>query len=104
MNGPQHHTPQTQRRSRLWMVQLLLAVLFAFGIHWLWHHIANWIGWNPPFDATELLAILAIAFAVVQFLDARGQEHELNTISGKLQTETANLGTQINSIFNQANQ
>src|ERR1700704_7064515 len=119
MDGTQHHTPQTQRRNRFRILaEVLAATLFALGIHWLWHHITDWFGWRLPFDATELLAILAIAFAVVQFLDARGQEHELNTISGRLQIETANLGTQIgklqketatlgnqiNNIFNQANQ
>ena len=52
----------------------------------------------------EVLAILAIAFAVVQFLDARDQEHELGAISGDLKTETTNLKQQIIGITTQANQ
>jgi len=51
----------------------------------------------------ELLAILAIAFAVVQFLDARDQEHELDAISGDLKNETSNLKQQIAGITKQAN-
>jgi len=104
MNDIQSKSSESQRRKARWLWQLLLALALGVSIHWLWPMAARRFPKLPEMKAEEVLAILAIAFAVVQFLDARGQEHELNAISGKLQTETTNLGTQINDIIKQSNQ
>lgn len=121
-----------RERSWRWLWQLVLAFVLGLLIHWLWPLARQRYPKLPEMSPEEVLAILAIAFAVVQFLDARGQEHELNAISGelraettnlkgqigdlrietanlggqigKLQTETTNLGTQIGDIITQANQ
>ena len=101
MNDAQFDSPPNKLRRKRWILQLLFALALGASIHWLWPMAAKRFPRLPEMKAEEVLAILAIAFAVVQFLDARGQEHELSTISGKLQTETANLGTQIGKLQNE---
>lgn len=83
---------QQRRSSKLWIwIKLLVAVALAYGIKWVWPMARGRYPWLPGLTAEELLAVLAIAFAVVQFLDARVQERELDeqsdnlgVISGKL--------------------
>lgn len=98
MNDIRSNASQSQLRKKRWLWQLLFALALGASIHWLWPMAARRFPKLPEMKAEEVLAILAIAFAVVQFLDARGQEHELNAISGKLQSETATLGTQIGKL------
>jgi len=87
-----------RERSWRWLWQLVLAFVLGLLIHWLWPLARQRYPKLPEMSPEEVLAILAIAFAVVQFLDARGQEHELNAISGELRAETTNLKGQIGDL------
>jgi hypothetical protein len=45
----------------------------------------------PNWPAGEVLAFFAISFAIVQFIDARRQEHELAEIAGEMSTRFVGL-------------
>ena len=47
--------------------------------------------WLPQFSPTDVLAVLAIAFAIVQFMDAKRQEREITAIEGSVSTRFVGL-------------
>lgn len=77
-------------------IGLAVAVAVTWGlVRNRYPQLPNWSG--------DLLAILAIAFAVVQFLDARSQERELSQQANRLADITGSMSRQQQALGDQAN-
>jgi hypothetical protein len=57
-------------------------------------HVLEWHGWEVVQHVVEILAIVAIAFALVQYRDAKAQSLELSRILGNLSVIVTELSTQ----------
>jgi hypothetical protein len=71
---------------------LLLKYFFAAGMIFVLAIVFNRLsryGWLK--DVGDILAVLAILFAVIQFVDARLQKHEMNTIAKSMSTRFVGL-------------
>ncbi len=72
-------------------MQLAFAVALTCVIALTWKPLKAKYPWLPNWSADELLAFLAISFAVVQFIDARHQEHEISVIAKSMSTRFVGL-------------
>ncbi|HXQ25532.1 MAG TPA: hypothetical protein VN822_03910 [Candidatus Acidoferrales bacterium] len=70
----------------------LLGVIAAAGIVALvYTFLRRRYVWLPQFSPTDVLAVLAISFAIVQFMDAKRQEREITAIEGAVSTRFVGL-------------
>ncbi len=62
------------------IAELALALLTAIALALLWEYVTTkHVSYPTQWKADDVLAVLAIAFAVVQFLDSRLQEAACST-------------------------
>lgn len=76
---------QAAHRLRI-AIQLLFAVAVTIIVGLTWTPLRARYPWLPDLPAGELLAFLAISFAIVQFIDARRQEGAMTKIALSMST------------------
>jgi hypothetical protein len=78
----------TLPKKRKIFIYLITAYASAVLIKLLWEQLQARLLWWPHYwGAAEVLAVIAIAFAVVQFIDAREEQHVLTSIALSMSTQ-----------------
>jgi hypothetical protein len=75
-------------------MHLALAFAGAVIVKVEWEHLQRRWAWWPHWNSADLLAIIAIAFAIVQFLDARHEERALGKQENRMIELTNQIGEQ----------
>jgi hypothetical protein len=68
-----------QFKSRQFKIvfHLVAALVCGVVVKLIWEYVDRRVSWWPHGNSGDLLAIIAIAFAIVQFLDARQEEQAM---------------------------
>jgi len=76
------------------LAELVLAACGTLLVGWTWERLQGRFPSLPPWHSEYVIAVLAIAFAVVQFLDARSEEAALKEQAGKMGEIASSMSTQ----------
>src|SRR5215470_9364950 len=79
------------KRAITIVLQLIAAIVAILLVNELWEPLRRHFPKLPEWSAAELVAFLAIAFAIVQFLDAKLQELALERQGKKLEAQANEL-------------
>src|SRR5258708_37195617 len=74
--------------SHRYKILLHIAIAFAGAVivKVAWEHLQRILPWWPHWVSADVLVVIAIAFAIVQFLDGRQEERALDQQESRLAT------------------